>query len=65
MLETLVCTQDGGREVRPRTRPPRAWHACVRRLKVFARRLERIEGTIGTNAGMKTSGRYAQRSHMA
>lgn len=45
-----------GRAVRAKTRPPRAWHAWVRRTRVGARRFARIEGKSEVNAGKKVAG---------
>jgi hypothetical protein len=48
--------RQAGREVRARTRPPRAWQAWVRSASVGARRFERMEGRSGVNAGRKVAG---------
>jgi hypothetical protein len=47
---------EGGREVQPRTKPPRAWHAWVRRARVGARRLDRMEGRRSVKAGINVEG---------
>lgn len=48
--------EHAGRAVRAKTRPPRAWHAWVRRTRVGARRFARIEGKSEVNAGKKVAG---------
>jgi hypothetical protein len=57
VLETRVCSLDGGSEISPTTNPPRAWHACVRSPRVGARREERTDGrSVVANVGTKMAG---------
>ena len=52
-------------EMVPRTNPPRAWHACIRKARVGARRLERIDGRISVKDGTNVAGRKIDRSWTA
>ena len=56
---------DNEMEVRPSTKPPSAWHACVLRVSVLARSLDKMEGISGTNAGTNKVGSWIQRSWIA
>jgi hypothetical protein len=47
---------EGGRAVQPKTKPPRAWHAWVRRTSVGASRLDRMEGRRSVKAGTNVAG---------
>ena len=65
--EMRVCISGlGGTSSVPRTNPPRAWQASVRRVSVGARRFERTEGrTALMNAGTKMEGAWMERSWTA
>ena len=54
--DTLVCIEERGRDSRPLTNPPSAWHAWTRRGNVAASRLESTDGSKSTKEGMKIPG---------
>jgi len=54
--DTLVCMDERGRDSRPVTKPPMAWHAWMRSGKVTASRLQSTEGSKSTKAGTNMSG---------
>lgn len=54
--DILVCMNECGRDSRPLTKPPSAWHAWTRRGNVAASKLESTEGSKSTKEGMNISG---------
>lgn len=54
--ETPVCMDERGKDNRPLTKPPSAWHAWMRRGSVIASRLQSTEGSKSTKEGMNISG---------
>jgi hypothetical protein len=51
--------------VSARTKPPKAWHAWARRVRVGAKRFERTEGRRDMKAGRNVAGWYVESSWIA